>query len=232
MKLLLEIKVQVVRCQVMLQKIWKQHLYSGCQCYSLQVPVAPQKILFKWKWDRKGEGTELRIGISCNFNIVQVFVFLFLSNFEFSDGLDRLFFKSLGIDKEKFETKLGDQPPWCPMCLLCLQFLPFSVLWAQSDAAQEALQHFALDHCVHKEPQTPGFSNVHVSFWLGLLLAFAKPAVMIVLLLNFALQLEEFTLTFQGSGLILLVLKCLSFLCSHDHWFWLWSLDLGPFLAD
>lgn len=69
-----------------------------------------------------------------------------------------------------------------------------------------------------------------MSFWLGLLLAFAKPDVMIVSLLNFDLQLEEFT--FRVSGLILCILKCQTFLSSHDHPIWIWGLDLGPFLAD
>lgn len=36
MKLLLEIKVQVAQSQVMLQRIWNQHLHSGCQCCFLQ----------------------------------------------------------------------------------------------------------------------------------------------------------------------------------------------------
>lgn len=57
MKLLLEIKVQVVQCQVMFQRIWKQHLYSSCQCCFLQVPVTSEEILFKWKWASKAKGT-------------------------------------------------------------------------------------------------------------------------------------------------------------------------------
>lgn len=58
----------------------------------------------------------------------------------------------------------------------------------QSNAAWQSFQCESLDHCLHKEPQTPDFSNNHMPFWLGLLLAFVKPAVMIVLLLHFALS--------------------------------------------
>lgn len=56
-KLLLEIKEQVVQCQVLLQRIWKQHLYSGCQCCFLKIPVTSQQILFKWKWACKAKGS-------------------------------------------------------------------------------------------------------------------------------------------------------------------------------
>lgn len=154
MKLLLEIKVQVVQCQVMLQKIWKQHLCSGCQYYFLQVPTAPQKILFKW--DGKGEGTELGVRISCNFfQHCQSVCVMFFSNFKFSDELDRF---CLNIT--------WNEAKQC--CLRIVSGLRSRSLLAQTAPASSFIQH---SHVLAQAP-----------------LAFAKPPVMIVLLLNFALQ--------------------------------------------
>lgn len=133
--------------------------------------------------------------------------------------------------------------PACPMSMaiaVCSSYLSavFGLsCWDEgSEAKLDGLRVIISALCSRSRlaPRAPDcrlqLSNVHMSFWLGLLLAFAKPDVMIVSLLNFDLQLEEFT--FRVSGLILCILKCQSFLSSHDHPIWIWGLDLGPFLAD
>lgn len=101
---------------------------------------------------------------------------------------------------------------------LGVQFSPCRV-WAQLLAWGEwrkvmlPEEHFMQSVCT--EPHISDFFDVYCHFFLPL---------------NFALPLEESTLTFRGTGLVLFILKWLSSLCSCGHCFWRWSLDLGPFL--
>ena len=154
----------------MLQRIWKRHLYSGCQCYSLQVPVAPQKILFKRKWDRKGEGAELSVRISCNFfNIVKVFVGFFLSNFKFSDGLDRLFFKSIGIDgrclKQRWGTGLPDVHGHGCVCSSYLSVFFGLSCWDEGKEAKQCCPRIILALCSRSLLAQKSHRTLSVSFF-------------------------------------------------------------------
>lgn len=143
--------------------------------------------------------------------------FFFLSNSSFSGGMDRLLFWSLGVDgrclKQRWWTRLPGVHAW-----LCVQLLPCRALWAQLLGwGQWSKVMLPEEHSKQSVHRAPDFRFL----WCSL---------SFVLLLNFALPLEEFSLTFRGTGLVLFILRWLSSLCSHGHCFWRWSLDLSPCL--